>query len=149
MSKKFAVIYPSFTLFDTHGLNKFPWPFIATMHYVAYERICGYSLGHKPDFFDTLESAQRFLNSNSLAWQYAIIECSLDNQQNISSINTIYSASENSLSAVNTHPRFYGSQTRWNWHDRPVEKSELSPKAITQLNKQLNPDNSCGFRVSM
>jgi len=138
MTKKYALIYPAFT-YAYDGLADLPALVIEPLHKFTYAKICGYSLGHQPKFFETLEEAKEFNVSTcmpKIAKQNAVIELDVEDE-NILAVSKIHNVKEVQLTQPSEkYAGFHEPVTKMEWEDRDVVKADLTEGALEELNIQ-------------
>src|SRR3990167_3710059 len=144
MSKVYAVIQLAFT--DDGSSASLIAPFVSLFHMAKYERICGYSLGQKIHFFDTLEAAQDFLmprtgskpSGMNLSLQDAVIEFHV-NHDEVTGYGSIYEVSQTRevLKKSELEGDFLEKVKVPVWSERDISLSEISANADAVLLREL------------
>lgn len=151
MTKLYAIVKPAYTflgqgLINMSHLMDLPYFVLTPVHRLLYENICGYSLGHDVEFFDTLEEAkdefERAVKTNreyiyGSVVQNAIIELDHDKKSitELSNIYTVRDIKQLSYPSKNNN-RFFVVQCIPCWEKRAIKPEEISPNALTELSRQ-------------
>jgi hypothetical protein len=133
---RYAIIYPAFT-FAGDDCADMPYLFIAPLHKCRYEQICGYSLGHEPVFYDTLEAAQKAQKNSYYGSQHAIVEFQVQNESVIKFTKLFVMNGSEKLSKAVTRGQntFFKPVDVPVWKERKISDTDLSAKALLEFNK--------------
>lgn len=151
MTKLYAIVKPAYT-FLGQGLSNMghlidlPYFVLAPAHRLIYEHVCGYSLGHDAEFFDTIEEAKNGFETAvktnreylyGKVIQNAIIELECE-EGSITKCSHIYSVKDIEKFS---HPskkdnRFFVSQCIPVWKQHAIKDEDISPNALSELNRQ-------------
>lgn len=144
MAKLYAVISPAVTYFSSSISDALGFA-IEKYHEMAYEQVCGYSLGHSPVFFNTLEEAQdQFekaiatpikLHTFKIR-QKAIIELEFDRDK-ITGFSKIYTPKIKKLRnpAAENETFFYPVDIP-EWNEDNIYTNDISANALSAINRQ-------------
>ncbi|MBN9225811.1 MULTISPECIES: hypothetical protein [Legionella] len=140
MTKIYAIVKPAYSKM---GDSFTDWAsyLVSPLHTLAYEQVCGYSLGHDVLFSDTIEEAKKILEDGikgtkleaNTATQKAIVELDADDEGNITGFNKIYTP--------NFDKRFEQAEDRLfkavrvpKWSERAIDaKNDVTPDALTEM----------------
>ncbi|KTD01759.1 hypothetical protein OQJ19_12255 [Fluoribacter gormanii] len=140
MSKIYAIVNPAYTK-SGDSFTDLASYLISPFHAVAYEHVCGYSLGHEIVFSETLEDAKKILEDGikgtkldaKKAIQKAVLELETDEKGEITGFGKIYT--------VNFDKRFEQAEDNFfkciripKWSDRAIDaKKDATPDALAEL----------------
>jgi len=153
MKKLYATIQPAY-IFVGDGLADLPFLFIAPYHFINYERVCGYSLGHDVTFFDSLQEAQKQfgieLKKNEISQYYfqrqnALIELDVKEDKIIRfiKIHTIEKMKP-IFKIIDDENGYFEKRYVPVWNIKPIQLDDLSNGALNEINAHyklyINPE---------
>ena len=146
MPKVYAIVQPACT--DNGSSADVVNLLVAPFHYFAYERICGYSLGNKVTFYNTLEDAKAYftpelVTKDSRSWgldvrrQSAIIELDtkdgeLNEILNIIKFDGYKSVFKKSEDVSDAFEQHFAAQ----WYTRQIKGNDVTVGAFTVLSNE-------------
>jgi len=137
MSKIYALVYPSYT-FCGDGCGDMPALVIIPFHYFAFEKVCGYSLGHQADFFENLDQAKEFMKRRKIDHEArgAVIEMDVNGDELTNICNIHLPKTLDATQEIPNHPGFFQPVKLVDLECRVVKRDEITEHARDELNKQ-------------
>ncbi len=143
MKKIYAIVSPAYTKVGD-SFTDFASYVVSPLHMVAFEQVCGYSLGHEILFSETIEDAKKILDEEikgsklnaKTAIQKAIIELDADDAGKITEFCKVYT--------VNFDKRFEQAEEHFfkavrvpKWSERAIDaKKDVTSGALDEMNIQ-------------
>ncbi|MCE0724475.1 hypothetical protein [Legionella resiliens] len=140
MKKIYAIVSPAYTKIGD-GFTDLASYVVSPFHTVAFEQVCGYSLGHEVFFSETIEDAKKTLEEKikgtksdaKTAIQKAIVELDADDEGNITGFSKIHT--------VNFDKRFEQAEDNFfkavripKWSERAIDaKKDVTPEALSEM----------------
>ncbi|KTD74170.1 hypothetical protein [Legionella tucsonensis] len=140
MKKIYAIVSPPYTKIGD-GFTDLASYVVSPFHTVAYEQVCGYSLGHEVLFSETIEDAKKILEEKikgtksdaKTVIQKAIVELDADDEGKITGFGKIYT--------VNFDKRFEQAEENFfkavrvpKWSERTIDaKKDVTPDALSEM----------------
>jgi hypothetical protein len=146
----YAIVYPPIATPPSDSFVICCVPCITLFHKARYEQILGYSLGHKPKFFTTLEAAQaEYLKPVMPRYDSAILEMDFDQDKGmVTKFNKIFKYYEKPQAETYTVPDYDKKFTRTvnkpAWEELPLtdyaRTNTVTPGALQAINKQYREE---------
>lgn len=154
MSKLYAIVYPAYSM-SGDGLADLPYLVATPLHKMLYEQVCGYSLGHKVDFFNTLEVAKVGFeeavekNAHALEMQSAIVELNVEEGQ-VVGFDALYTPSkiQQLMKPESTRPGFFKPVNVPTWKETKITPKDITSKALAEINRQYQESNEKTFKLA-
>ncbi|MCW8408156.1 hypothetical protein OQJ13_04125 [Legionella sp. PATHC035] len=143
MKTIFAIVSPAY-IKAGNSLTDWASYLISPLHTMAFEQVCGYSLGNEVLFFEKIEDAKKLMedaikgkkSDATITIQKAIVELEADDDGKITKFNKIHT--------VNFDKRFEQAEDHFfkavrvpKWNERAIDaKNDVSPEALSEMNIQ-------------
>ncbi|QMT60948.1 MULTISPECIES: hypothetical protein [unclassified Legionella] len=140
MSKIYAIVSPAYTKVGDNFTDLTSY-LVSPFHAMAYEHVCGYSLGHEVVFSETLEEAKKLLEEGvkgskleaKTATQKAIVELETNEKGEISGFGKLYTVHFDKR-FEQAEDNFFKSVRIPKWNEKAIDaKKDASPDALAEL----------------
>lgn len=140
MKKIYAIVKPPYTKIGDNFSDLASY-FVSPLYTLAFEQVCGYSLGHEVLFYETIEDAKKILEDGikgkkidaKTAIQKAIVELEADDEGKITGFGTLYTVDYDKRSEP-AEGHYFKPVRIPKWSEQAIDpKIDASPEALSEM----------------